>query len=241
VNAPDSAALTARISELTDRFMLPATATEKLTLLAACLIGDPLAPTSVHGLVDVVDRHLADSLVALELEPIRSARQVLDLGSGAGLPGLPLAAALPGATFVLLESVGRKCAFIERTATTSGISNVQVVNGRAESFDEGFGRYEVVTARAVAPLNVTVEYAAPLLRLGGQFVAWGGKRSPEVETVVERAADAVGLGEIQIHQVKPFAGAQSRHLYVMSKVRTTPPGFPRRPGIALKRPLGRGD
>jgi 16S rRNA (guanine527-N7)-methyltransferase len=154
------------------------------------------------------------------------------------LPGLPLAAALPEATFVLLESVGRKCTFIERTAEACGISNVQVVNQRAETFQAGAGLHDLVTARAVASLDITVEYAAPLLGVGGVLVAWGGKRSPQVEAAAESAANIVGLGEIDVLSVKPFPGAQHRHLYLASKVRDTPTSFPRRPGVAAKRPLG---
>jgi 16S rRNA (guanine527-N7)-methyltransferase len=238
VTAGSGDRLDARVAELAARFQLPEASAEKLRLLAIRLVEDPHTPSSARARKDVVDRHLADSLVALELEPVRSAINVLDLGSGAGLPGLALAAALPDATFMLLESVARKCAFIERTAEACGISNVHAVNRRAESFHAGHGRHDLVTARAVASLEVSVEYAAPLLRVGGVLVAWGGKRLPEVESAAERAANTVGLGEIEILPVKPFAAAQHRHLYLVSKVRETPAGFPRRPGVAAKRPLG---
>jgi 16S rRNA (guanine527-N7)-methyltransferase len=239
VTSPSDGLLEARIGELAERFELPAGATEKLVALVGRLIDDPRAPSSIHTLDEVVDRHLADSLVALELESVRSAGQVLDLGSGAGLPGLPLAAALPHKAFVLLESVGRKCAFIERTAEACGIANVQVVNSRAESFQEGLARFDLITARAVAVLDVTIEYAAPLLRIGGVLVAWAGKRVPEVESAATRAAAAVGLGGLEVVHVKPFPASQHQHLYLLSKVRETPAAFPRRPGIAAKRPLGR--
>lgn len=237
MTARSAGQLDTRIAELARRFSLPARAAEKLRLLAECLLDDPHAPSSVQGLDEVVDRHLADSLVALELEPVRVATRALDLGSGAGLPGLPLAAALPDATFVLLESVGRKCAFIARTAEACKISNVRVVNERAETFQEG--DYDLITVRAVASLEITVELATPLLAVGGVLVAWGGKRVPEVESAAERAAEIVGLGGITVVPVRPFVGARHRHLYLTSKVRETPTRFPRRPGVAAKRPLGR--
>jgi 16S rRNA (guanine527-N7)-methyltransferase len=236
---PPREELAARIGALARRYALPSSVANTLRLLAQRLSDDPLAPTSIRGLKEIVDRHLADSLVALELDVLRSARHPLDLGSGAGLPGLALAAALPEATFVLLESAGRKCAFMERTAAACGISNVEVVHGRAESYEEGLRRHDVVTARAVAALDVMVEYAAPLLRVGGTFIGWAGKRSPEVEDWAARAADVLGLGEFSIHTVTPFDGAAHRHLYLTSKVKETPVGFPRRPGVAAKRPLGR--
>ena len=231
--------LDARLEALVRRYALSSFVANKLRLLAQRLAADPLAPTSIRDLRAIVDRHLADSLVALELDALRSARRPLDLGSGAGLPGLPLAAALPEANFVLLESVGRKCAFMEQTAAACQISNVEVVHGRAESYEEGLRHHDVVTARAVAGLDVTVEYAAPLLCVGGTFIAWGGKRSPEVEESAARAAEVLGLGEFSVHGVVPFEGAAHLHLYLTSKVKETPSEFPRRPGVAAKRPLGR--
>jgi 16S rRNA (guanine527-N7)-methyltransferase len=229
--------LRARISALAERYRLPPAALPKLLALVERLAGDPLAPTSVRDPQAVIDRHLADSLVALELEPVRRAKAVLDLGSGAGLPGLPLAAALPEAAFVLLESTARKCAFLRRTAAACGFSNVEVVTARAESCP-GPGRHDLVTARAVASLEVTAEYAAPLLCLGGTLVVWGGKRSADREAVANRAAAELGLSEPEVIRVQPFPEARDHHLYVMSKVMETPARFPRRPGAALKRPLG---
>jgi 16S rRNA (guanine527-N7)-methyltransferase len=228
----------ARLFELAARFALSADSTTKLRLLVERLVSDPLAPTSIRDPVRVIDRHLADSLVALELEPVRHAELALDLGSGAGVPGLPLAIALPHVSFVLLESSARKCAFIERTAAACEISNVRVVAERAELYDAGRGRHDLVTARAVARLHVTAEYAAPLLRVGGTLVAWGARRSAEDEATTERAGAELGLGQLGVRPVDPFPGALSRHLYLMSKVSETPSRFPRRPGMARKRPLG---
>jgi 16S rRNA (guanine527-N7)-methyltransferase len=92
-------------------------------------------------------------------------------------------------------------------------------------------------ARAVAPLPVLVEYAAPLLRVGGTFVAWKGAREPDVERAGEEAAAQVGLRLGEILKVTPFEGAHSRHLHVFEKTGPTPERFPRRPGMAAKRPL----
>jgi 16S rRNA (guanine527-N7)-methyltransferase len=210
----------------------------RLRLLLECLLVDPLAPTSIRRPEAIVDNHLADSLVALELEAVRQARLALDLGSGPGMPGLPLAVALPEASFVLLESSVRKCAFLERTAAACEIANVEVVHSRAESYEVGRDRHDLVTARAVARLDVTAEYAAPLLQLGGTLVAWGGRRSSDAEAAAERAANALGLAGAGVRRVEPFPRAHSRYLHLMSKVRQTPSRFPRRPGVAAKRPLG---
>jgi 16S rRNA (guanine527-N7)-methyltransferase len=203
------------------------------------LVTDPLAPTAVRDPQRVLDDHLADSLVALELDAVRAARRAADLGSGAGLPGLALAAALPATDFVLVESVGRKCAFIERAAIECGLRNVSVVNSRAEELEGRAGEFDLVTARALAALPVVAEYAAPLLRIGGMLVAWRGQRDFEAEVEAETAAAELGLAPTEIRRVEPYPGAQSRHLHLMSKVTATPGRFPRRPGVAAKRPLGR--
>jgi 16S rRNA (guanine527-N7)-methyltransferase len=232
-SSPDAA-----FAGLAQRFDLPAEAMKRLRELYRLLVDDPLAPTAVRDPAKVIDDHLADSLVALELEPVRSARALADLGSGAGIPGLALAIALPGASVALVESTARKCAFLERAIARCGVANARVVHARAESWPEGIESFDVVTARALAPLEVVVEYAAPLLTVGGMLVAWRGQRDPAAEAAAARAAEAVGLQPGPIVPVRPYPAAQSRHLHLMSKVTQTPSGFPRRPGMALKRPLG---
>lgn len=226
------------MAALAERHGLPAGAAEKLRRLLRLLVDDPLAPTSMRAPATVLDDHLADSLAALELEEVRAARQIADLGSGAGLPGIPLAVALPDAAVALLESAARKCAFLERAVGRCGASNARVVHARAESWGAGLGRLDLVTARALAPLPVVVEYAAPLLKLGGTLVAWRGERDQVAELAAARAADELGLQPRQIVPVKPHPGVRSRHLHLMLKVMKTPERFPRRPGIAAKRPLG---
>lgn len=227
-----------RLAALAERYGLPGDALRRLRLLHGLLADDPLAPTAVRAPAKVVDDHLADALVALELDPVRGARMVADLGSGAGVPGLPLAIALPGARVALVESAVRKCAFLRRAVADCQVVNARVVHARAEAWPEGIEAFDLVTARALAPLEVVVEYAAPLLVVGGALVAWRGRRDPSAEETAARAAAEVGLEPGEIRRVQPYPGAQSRYLHLMSKVRKTPPGFPRRPGMALKRPLG---
>jgi 16S rRNA (guanine527-N7)-methyltransferase len=226
------------IAALVGRYRLPPGAAAKLESLLELLVADPLAPTAIRDAGAAINDHLADSLVALELEPLHRCRAVVDIGSGAGLPGLPLAIARPRAAFMLLESARRKCSFLERAIETVGLTNVEVVNDRAELWYEGLGRYDLATARALAPLEVVVEYAAPLLRRGGVLAVWRGQRDPDAERAAQRAAVALGMGAWEVLPVVPYAGAKHRHIYLTSKVRETPPGFPRRPGTALKRPLG---
>jgi 16S rRNA (guanine527-N7)-methyltransferase len=151
---------------------------------------------------------------------------------------LVLAIALPAASVCLVESNRRKSAFIGRAIEVSGVDNAVVVNDRAETWGAGSAAQDVVTARALAPLNVVAEYAAPMLRVGGTLVAWTGKREPDVEARAARAGELLGLSGPVVFEVVPFAASAHRHLHIMSKVRATPATFPRRPGVARKRPLG---
>lgn len=235
MRAPEAGA---RVAKLSERYSLPARAERALRTLVSLLAEDASAPTSVRYEPAVVDDHLADSLVALELDEVRRAKTVADLGSGAGLPGLVLAAALPEAIVWLVESSRRKCAFLQRALTTCGLENAQIANVRAEAWNEGLGSCELVTARALASLPVVAEYAAPLLVVGGALVAWRGARDPREEEAAAQAAAVLGLGPQRVVKVQPYAGAQRRHLHLMLKLGRTPERFPRRIGVAAKRPLG---
>lgn len=226
-----------RLAELAALHQLPARAVTQLETLLE-LLSRPDAPTTVHEPERAVDVHLADSLTALELVPVREAGTIADLGSGAGLPGLPLAAALPAAQVHLVESVGRKAAFLAEAVSVCGLANVRVVDARAEEWAEGVRRCDVVTARALGRLDVLVEYAAPLLASAGRLVAWKGRREPEEEAAGDRAAEILGLELEEVRPTQPYPGSRDRNLYVYLKVRSTPNGYPRRPGMAVKRPLG---
>ncbi|MBA3327321.1 MAG: 16S rRNA (guanine(527)-N(7))-methyltransferase RsmG, partial [Solirubrobacterales bacterium] len=177
------------------------------------------------------------SLVALELDRVRDAGRIADLGAGAGFPGLPLAAALPQAQVALVESLARKGAFLERAVQAMGLTNAEVVVARAEDWAAGLGVCDLVTARALAPLAVIVEYAAPLLASGGALVAWKGRRDGDEEADGAAAAAHLGLEPAAIRSVDPWPTARHRHLHLYLKVRSTPNGYPRRAGMARKRPL----
>jgi 16S rRNA (guanine527-N7)-methyltransferase len=226
------------VAALRERYGLPESAELQLTALAELLSSDPGAPTTVRNRSAVLDDHLADSLVALELPEVRDAIRVADLGSGAGLPGLPLAIALPGARVALVESNGRKCEFLERALGACRVTNGTVVRARAEEWVDGREGCDLVTARALAPLDVVAEYAAPLLVRGGALVAWRGRRAAGDEAAGARAAAELGLEARLPLPVSPYAGAMHRYLHVLVKVAPTPPRFPRRAGMARKRPLG---
>lgn len=226
-----------RLAELAERYQLPAPAPDQLEGLLELVAEEPSAITSVRDPADGVDTHVADSLVALELPVVREARRVADLGSGGGFPGLVLAIALPDARIALVESVSRKCAFLRGAVAELGIGNADVVQARAEAWPEGLEAHDLVTARALASLPVLVEYAAPLLEVGGHLVAWKGKPEPSEDADGRAAAATLGMSAPESVEVTPLTRALSRRLYVSSKVMSTPAGYPRRPGMARKRPL----
>jgi len=184
--------------------------------------------------------HIADSLTGLEVEALRSARQIADVGAGAGFPGLALAVALPEAQVDLVESVGRKCEFMRRAAGAVGIANTRVLNIRSEDLAAGKGRetYDAVTARAVGRLSTLAELASPLLKPNGVLVAWKGKRDAEEEAQLANAAAGLAMEPVEVLDVGDRAGSRHRHLHVIRKSGPTPANLPRKPGIAKKRPKG---
>jgi 16S rRNA (guanine527-N7)-methyltransferase len=229
----------ARLAELVARYGLTDAQQGQLARLLELIAGDGLAPTAVRAPEVAVERHVADSLAGLEIPQLAEARAIADLGSGAGLPGLVLAAALPGASVALVESQARKCAFIQGAAEAMGLKNAEVVCARAEEWSDGLGGRDVVVARALAAQPVVLEYAAPLLRVGGSVVDWRGRRNPAEEVRAAHAASELGLERERVHRVAPAPGADEHHLHVFRKTHPTPSRFPRRPGVATRRPLGR--
>jgi 16S rRNA (guanine527-N7)-methyltransferase len=196
---------------------------------------DPAASTTVREPAEAVDRHVADSLVALDVEAVRRAQVIADIGSGAGWPGLALAVALPGARVFLVESAIRHCRYLERAVGVAGLANVEVVHARVEEWN---GACALVTARALAALPVVLEYAAPVLAEGGHVVAWKAAIGADEAAAGAGAAVELGLELVEARRVEPYAGARDHSLHVFRKIAPTPPRFPRRPGMAVKRPLG---
>jgi 16S rRNA (guanine527-N7)-methyltransferase len=196
--------------------------------------------TAIHDPVAVAREHVLDSLSALPQLRARPSERVLDLGSGGGFPGIPLAVALPDSRSLLVESVGKKARFLEAAVGLTGLTDrVRVAAVRAESLAADGGhraRWSVVVARAVASLAELVEMAMPLLTIGGALVAW--KRLP-VEAELERARVAVStLGGGRIERTRVAVRGLEDHVLVsIEKVRPTPFGFPRDPAQRKNHPL----
>jgi len=212
--------------------------------LLAALAAEPDPHTTVAEPEAALEVHVADGLSGLEVAELASARRIADIGAGAGFPGLVLAIALPRAEVDLVESSGRKTAVIDRLIQAAELGNARSITARAEDYARtpaalGGGReaYDAVTARAVGPLALVVEYAAPLLRTDGVLVAWKGERDPVEEAAGAVAAERVGMAVKEVLPVQPYPTSANRHLHVFRKIAPTPPELPRRAGMARKRPL----
>lgn len=196
---------------------------------------EPQNLSSVTDLDDAVSVHIIDSLSGLLVPGVATAPEIVDLGSGGGFPGLVLAAALPGTGVTLVESEGRKADWLRRAG--GRFPNVRVVADRSETLarDER-DRYPVATARALGSLPVVMELAAPLLAPGGTLVAWRGRRETDDPVAARTAAEGLGLAAGRDVDVTSILGV-SRYFSVWTKVTDTPPRYPRRPGMAAKRPI----
>jgi 16S rRNA (guanine527-N7)-methyltransferase len=212
--------------------------------LLEALSAEPDPHTTVSEPEAALEVHVADSLSGLEIPELASARRIADIGAGAGFPGLVLALALPRAEVDLIEAAGRKTAVMDRLIQAAELGNARSVTARAEDFARtpaalggGGEAYDAVTARAVGPLALLVEYAAPLLRSGGVLVAWKGARDSAEEGAAAVAAEKVGMAVKEVVPVQPYPASENRHLHVFRKIGPTPAEFPRRAGMARKRPL----
>jgi 16S rRNA (guanine527-N7)-methyltransferase len=227
-----------RLGELQARYGLSRFQRDQLEAILRGLAGAKWAPTGIRDPSRAVDVHIADSLVALELDVLAGAQRIADIGAGAGFPGLILAVALPSSKVSLIESQARKCVFIEGLRTLGEVANGRAICTRVEDWAAGVGGNDVVLARALAPQAVVVEYAAPLLCEGGSLVDWRGRRDAAEERAGATAAGVLGLERTEIRRVEPYRTARGHHIHVYVKTRPTPEGFPRRVGQARKRPLG---
>lgn len=232
-----SAQVTEALAGLARRHALDERQRERLASVLEGLAEDDQAPTTVREPQRAVYVHLADSLIALELDAVRAATEIVDVGAGAGFPGLPLAVALPNGDVTLLDSQQRKCSFMERLVRSAGIANARVVCARVEEWPEGLGVHDMVLARALGPQPVVLEYAAPLLELGGCLVDWRGSRDAAEEHSSAVAGARLGMELEAIRRVEPFEGVRDHYLHVYVKRGETPDRFPRRSGMARKRPL----
>jgi len=186
-------------------------------------------------------RHFLDSLTCLlALGPAPSGR-VVDVGTGAGFPGLPLKIICPQLDLTLIEATRKKVDFCQHVVKNLGLHGVEVIHARAEDLGHDVNyreQYDYALARAVAPLRVLVEYLLPLLNVEGVAVAQKGETAPAEAHAAEEALRLVGGHVERLIPLELPGVAETRYLVVITKVAATPAKFPRKAGIPSKRPLG---
>lgn len=186
-------------------------------------------------------RLIIDSLTVLPgLDELESGSRVIDVGCGAGLPGMPVAIARPNLRVTLLESTGKKADFIRRAIQTLGLINAVVLQERAETAGQSSDHreaYEACINRAVGPMNVLLEFTLPLVQAGGRVLAMKG---PRVEQELDEAGDALsilGAGELAVIDAYPESFENDLVIVSIIKGSSTPPEYPRLPGVPKKTPL----
>lgn len=219
---------------------LSAESVDTLGRLGDLILHAGLNITALTEPEEIERQHFLDSLSLLTIPPVTQARQIVDIGSGGGLPALLLALALPASRVTALESLQKKCTYIENTARELGLTNVQVVCARAEDYgrDSGRAAHDVAVSRALAALPVVAEYSLPLLALNGTMVAMKGQISDQERIQASKALGILGADALEALHLEPFEGAVNRWVYMARKVRPTPEDYPRRTGTPAKRPLG---
>ena len=197
--------------------------------------------TAITGIEDIATKHFLDSFTACAVRVWTGRERVVDVGSGAGFPGLALRIAMPNMNLTCVESVGKKSRFLEETSALLGLNDVEVRNERAETLahsgDRGAG-YDVGTARAVGTLAACAEYLLPFLRIGGDAIVWKGKVDAELAAARKALASLGGeiaaiVSTIQLGVADVLPG---RNLVVMRKVRASPDRYPRPSAEARRRP-----
>jgi len=180
---------------------------------------------------DYVKLHLLDSLTALTCLPTGEKLSIIDIGTGAGFPGVPLAALLPSATVTLLDSTAKKVRFAADTAAACGISNCLGLHARAEAIahePKHRQRYDVVTSRAVAAFSTLIELMLPLVKVGGRVIALKGARADEELSGSESLVRELGGAPAETITVALPGTDIQRQLIVVEKIRATPGKYPRR-------------
>lgn len=192
------------------------------------------------GLIET--KHFLDSLTCATVMGDLNGRSLLDLGTGAGFPGLPLKILFPDLRLTLVESIAKKTRFLDAVVTALGLTHVTIIPERAEILGHDPAHrehYDWVVARAVADLSVLLEYLLPFCRVGGHVLAQKGESAAAEIAAAAHAWQILGGATPQLHETGLPADAGIRHLVVVPKVAATPEEYPRRPGIPAKRPLGK--
>lgn len=196
--------------------------------------------TAIRDVESIRTKHFLDSFSCVLAWKASSPDRLIDVGTGAGFPGLPLRILYPNLKLTLVESVGKKAKFCQHIVDTLGLKNVAVIQARAEEVGQDSKhreKYDWAVARAVANLSALSEYLLPLVKVGGNMLAQKGERGPAEAQSAEKAIELLGGKLKQLIQVNLPGVVDERYLVVVEKVAATPPKYPRKPGLPAKQPL----
>jgi 16S rRNA (guanine527-N7)-methyltransferase len=196
--------------------------------------------TAIRDAESIRVKHFLDSYSCILAWKNNPPRRMIDVGTGAGFPGVPLKIIYPNMRLTLIESVGKKAAFCKHIVSVLGLENVEVIHTRAEDIGqqpEHREQYDWAIARAVANLNVLSEYLIPLVKVGGMALAQKGESGPAEAQSAEQALKLLGGKLKQLIPVNLPGVADDRYLVLIDKSAATPPKYPRKPGVAAKTPL----
>ena len=196
--------------------------------------------TAIRDSESIRTKHFLDSFSCVLAWKTSVPHQLIDVGTGAGFPGIPLKILYPNLKLTLVESVGKKAMFCQHIVQVLGLEQVEVIQARAEDLGQNprhREKYDWAIARAVANLHVLSEYLIPLVRLGGGMLAQKGESGPAEAQSAEEAMKLLGGKFKQLIPVHLPSVAEDRYLVVVEKIAATPPKYPRKPGIPMKQPL----
>ena len=196
--------------------------------------------TALTAPEDVAVKHIIDSLMAYDAARFDGARTLIDVGTGAGLPGIPLAVYAPHLTVTLLDSLNKRVRFLTEVTAAMGLQNVRCIHARAEEAArtaEHRAAYDIAVSRAVARLPVLLEYTLPFVRVGGTLLALKGRAYAAEQKAAWRAAEVLGGGRITARPVRLPGLDDVRAMLTVTKERQTPAAYPRGGGAPTRRPI----
>ena len=196
--------------------------------------------TAIRDTESIRTKHFLDSFSCILAWRAAPPNHLIDIGTGAGFPGIPLKILYPNLKLTLVESVGKKAMFCQHIVRVLGLEHVNVIQARAEDLGQNAEhreKYDWAVARAVANLNVLSEYLLPLVKVGGMALAQKGESGPAEAQSAEKAMELLGGKLKQLIPVHLPSVVEDRYLVVVEKVAATPPKYPRKPGIPMKQPL----
>jgi 16S rRNA (guanine527-N7)-methyltransferase len=196
--------------------------------------------TAIRDVESIRTKHFLDSFSCVLAWKMNPPLHLIDVGTGAGFPGIPLKIIYPNMRLTLVESVGKKTKFCQHIVSTLGLEDVDIIHMRAEDLAQDpqhREKYDWAVARAVAQLNVLSEYLIPLVKRGGYMLAQKGESGPAEAQSAEKAIKLLGGKLEQLIPVNLPGVVDDRYLVVVNKIAATPPKYPRKPGIPTKLPL----